>query len=97
VQHEVGDLVPLHHAGDKSAPILEATAIMGRRQAPEQLVAEMQVDPVNPVAARDQGTAEPIEKARDRALQEQKGSLLADRLSVRRVAADGLHIRHLPR
>src|SRR3989442_89362 len=63
-----------HHRADEFAPVGKAAAVMRRRTAPEQLVAEMQVDPVNTVAARDEGSAEAIEKAGNRPLQKQEGA-----------------------
>ena len=61
--------VLIEHGGDKTAPVRETPAKMRRRQMPEQLVAKMEIDPVDAVAARDQRPAQPIEEARDRALQ----------------------------
>src|SRR5207237_4772591 len=72
----IGDLMLLQHASDKRAPLREMSPKMGRRQAPEQLVAEMQVDPVDAVAPRDQSPAKPIEETRDRALQKQNRARL---------------------
>ena len=77
VQHQIGDLMRLQHLADKAAPRVEMAAEMGRRQAPEQLVAEMQVDPVHAMAAGDQGAAQPVEEIGDRPLQKQEGAPLA--------------------
>ena len=75
VQHQVGDLVLVEHVGDKAAPLAELAAVMGRRPAPQQLVAKMQVDAVDAVAARDQRRAEPVEKPRHRPLQKEERAL----------------------
>ncbi len=70
VQDEVGDLVLIKHRGNETTPVGKAAAKMRRRQAPEQLVAKMEIDPVDAVAARDQRPAQAVEETRDRALQE---------------------------
>ncbi len=62
MQHQVGDLMLVECAGDIGAPIGESAAKMRRRQPPEQLVAEMQVDAVHTMPARDQRLAEPAEE-----------------------------------
>ena len=77
MKYQIGDAVSLQQLTDKSAPLVEMAAEMRRRQAPEQLIAEMQVDPTNMMAARDQGAAEPVKKIRDRSLQEQKRARLS--------------------
>jgi hypothetical protein len=48
---------------------------------PKQAVAEMQVDPLDTMAARDQRAPEPVEKARNRALQKKKGASSAGPLA----------------
>jgi hypothetical protein len=68
MQDEIGDPMAVEQRRDKRSPILEPAAIIGRRQAPKQPVAEMQVDAVHPVAARDQGASERVEKVRNRPL-----------------------------
>ena len=62
VQDEIGDLMPIELRRDKGAPIIEMPAEIRRRQTPEELIAEMQVDPVDAMSARDQRPTEPIEK-----------------------------------
>jgi hypothetical protein len=61
-----------NHLGDKTWPVFEAAAEIHRRQPPEQPVAEVEVDATNPVAARDQGAADALEKIRLRPLQEEE-------------------------
>ncbi|HYM72837.1 MAG TPA: hypothetical protein VET89_07645 [Stellaceae bacterium] len=57
---------------DEAGPIVEPPAKIGSRQPPEYPVAKVEVDPVNPVPARDQRPAQPLEEERLRALQEQE-------------------------
>ena len=72
VQYQIGDLVILQYLADERAPIVEMAAKMCRWQPPEQLIAEMQIDPVNPMPARHQGAAQPVEEIGDRSLQKQE-------------------------
>jgi hypothetical protein len=53
VQYQVGNRMGLQHLADEGAPIVEMAAKMHCGQTPEQLIAEMQIDPMNAVAARD--------------------------------------------
>ena len=76
VQDEIGDLATVELRRDKVAPVIETPAEIRRRQTPEELIAEMQVDTVDTMSALDQRPAEPIEKIRDRPLQKQKRTRL---------------------
>src|SRR3954468_18391915 len=94
MQDQVGDLMLFEQVGDESAPILEPAAVMRCRQSPEQLVAEMQVDPMHAVPARDQCPAELVEEVRDRPLQEEKGAFAAESAPVALLAPVG-HCRRI--
>jgi hypothetical protein len=72
MQYQIGDPMGVQHLADKRAPIVEMAAKMRCRQTPEQLIAEMQIDPMNLVAARYQGAAQPVEEIGDRPLQKQE-------------------------
>ena len=72
VNDQVGHRMLFEQFSDKAAPLVEPAAEVGRRQAPEKLVAEMQVDAVYPVAVRDQRPAELVEEMGNRPLQKQE-------------------------
>jgi hypothetical protein len=79
VQHQVGHGEAVQKLANELPPINETPAEILRRQVPEQPIAEVQVDPVDAMPARNQGAAEAVEERRNRSLQKQKGSRRATR------------------
>jgi hypothetical protein len=64
--------VIFNQAGSKIGPILKPAAEIRCRQPPEQPVAEIEVDPVGAMPARDQRSCDALEEARLRPLQKEE-------------------------